>query len=178
MVYVLFQSGLWYHLTLQLYFTFGFLKVSSGQRLFHFLLYLGEFNKLIIFFVELQSFLFSGNLWKHILKCKKAITNGQDLPNVDPEHDKFAKKVSFFEVITESLPQLTLSNIIIRIYGVSDDSTTKFFQLFSLASSMLSLMVSFITVSRVNKSVVFYSSSHNIYVHTSETNVLETIDNA
>ena len=151
MVYVLFQLGLWYHLTLQLYFTFSFLKASNGQRPFHFLLYLGWFNKLFIFFVELQFFyVFSGNSWKYLLKCKKAISIGQDLPNVDPEHDKFSKKVSFFEVITESLPQLTLSNIIIRIYGVSDDSTTKFFQLFSLASSMLSLMVSFITVSRQN----------------------------
>ena len=148
MVCVLFQLVLWYHLTLQLCFTLDFVRASNGHRPFHFLLYLGEFNKFVIFMLSyIQSLFFSGNLWKHLLKCKKAITNGQDLPSIDPEHDKFSKKVSFFEVITESLPQLTLSNIIIRIYGVSDDSTTKFFQLFSLASSMLSLMVSFITVS-------------------------------
>ena len=120
---------------------------------------------------------YSGNLWKHILKCKEALINGQDLPEVNPEDDKFSKKVSFFEVITESLPQLTLSNIIIRIYGVSDNSTTKFFQLFSLASSMLSLMVSFITVSRVEVLKSGEIGYTRLILSTSETNILETFDN-
>ena len=81
--------------------------------------------------------------------CWKAMINGKDMPDMPVEDDKFTKKISFFEVITESLPQMTFSNIIIRIYGVSDDMTTKFFQLFSLASSMLSLMVAFISVSQL-----------------------------
>ena len=71
---------------------------------------------------------------------------GQEMPEMPLEDEKFTKKISFLEVITESLPQMTFSNIIIRIYGVSDDMTTKFFQLFSLASSMLSLLVAFISV--------------------------------
>ena len=91
---------------------------------------------------------FSGKSWKHIVDCWKSIICGHDLPDLPPEDAKFAKKISFFEVVTESLPQLTFSNIIIRIYGVSDDMTTKFFQLFSLASSMLSLMVAFVSVSQ------------------------------
>ena len=84
---------------------------------------------------------------RHITNCWKAVIKGKDMPKLPPEDDKFTKNISFFEVTTESLPQLTFSNIIIRIYGVSDDMTTKFFQLFSLASSMLSLVVAFVSVS-------------------------------
>ena len=76
---------------------------------------------------------------------------GKDMPDLSPEDNIFTKKISFFEVVTESLPQLTFSNIIIRIYGISDDMTTKFFQLFSLASSMLSLVVAFINVSYITQ---------------------------
>ena len=75
---------------------------------------------------------------------------GRDIPDLPKEDDIFAKKISFFEVITESLPQLTFSNIIIRIYGVSDNMTTRFFQLFSLATSMFSLIVAFISVSHIS----------------------------
>ena len=89
----------------------------------------------------------SGMLSRHIVRCWSALMKGQDMPNLPSGDEKLTKKISFFEVISESLPQLTFSNIIIRIYGVSDDLTTKFFQLFSLASSMLSLMVAFISVS-------------------------------
>ena len=55
--------------------------------------------------------------------------------------------MSFFEATTESITQFTIGDIIIRTYGVSDNMVTKFFQLFSLASSMLSLSLAFITVS-------------------------------
>ena len=69
------------------------------------------------------------------------------MPEAPPEEDKFFKKVSFFEATTESITQFTIGDIIIRTYGVSDNMVTKFFQLFSLASSMLSLSLAFITVS-------------------------------
>ena len=69
------------------------------------------------------------------------------MPEVPPDEDKFFKKVSFFEATTESITQFTIGDIIIRTYGVSDNMVTKFFQLFSLASSMLSLSLAFITVS-------------------------------
>ena len=111
-----------------------------------------SFNLWVSVNVEMTSFITSmcfcsGMLWKHIVRCWSALMKGQDMPNLPPGDEKLTKKISFFEVISESLPQLTFSNIIIRIYGVSDDLTTKFFQLFSLASSMLSLMVAFISVS-------------------------------
>ena len=89
------------------------------------------------------------------------------MPQVPPEDDQFIRKISFFEATTESIAQFTLGDIIIRTYGVSDDLTTRFFQLFSLASSMLSLVVSFISVSTVTSythwfqiSITFYHSRY------------------
>ena len=93
---------------------------------------------------------YRGRLWGHIVNSWKAMIKGRDIPDLPKEDDIFAKKISFFEVITESLPQLTFSNIIIRIYGVSDNMTTRFFQLFSLATSMFSLIVAFISVSHIS----------------------------
>ena len=77
------------------------------------------------------------------------MTKGQNLPELPIEDDMFNKKVSFFEATSESVVQFTVGDIIIRTYGVSDDLTTKFFQLFSLASSMFSLVIAFIFVSFV-----------------------------
>ena len=51
------------------------------------------------------------------------------------------------EAITESISQLCISCIILRIYGVSTFTFTKFFQFFSLITSLLSLCVAFGTVS-------------------------------
>ena len=73
---------------------------------------------------------------------------GKELPSLPSEDDKFSRKVSFYEATSESIIQFTFGDIIIRTYGISDDTTTRFFQLFSLASSMVSLMVAFISVSR------------------------------
>ena len=75
------------------------------------------------------------------------MTKGEDSYELPPEDIHFNKKVSFFEATTESIIQFTIGDIIIRTYGISDDITTKFFQLFGLASSMFSLIVAFITVS-------------------------------
>ena len=92
-------------------------------------------------------------LVRHVGKSWMAMSKGKDLPDLPKEDDKFIKRVTFFEVVTESLPQLTFSNMIIRLYGVSDNPVTKFFQLFSLASSMFSLVISFITVSKLFASI-------------------------
>ena len=75
------------------------------------------------------------------------MTKGEDSYELPPEDVDFNKKVSFFEATSESIIQFTIGDIIIRTYGISDDITTKFFQLFGLASSMFSLIVAFITVS-------------------------------
>ena len=98
------------------------------------------------------------------------------MPKPSPEEEKFNKKISFFEAITESLWQFTISDILIRLYGVSDDMTTKFFQLFSLASSMLSLIVAFITVSLFLNFLMhgLYANIQNV----SETKLSETNRNS
>ena len=75
------------------------------------------------------------------------MTKGEDSYELPPEDVDFNKKVSFFEATSESIIQFTIGDIISRTYGISDDITTKFFQLFGLASSMFSLIVAFITVS-------------------------------
>ena len=81
---------------------------------------------------------------------------GKDMPDLPPEEDKFNKKVSFFEATTESISQFTLSSIIFRVFGVSDSSTTKFFQLFSIFTSSLSLTIAFISVRMCFKNVISY----------------------
>ena len=138
---ILFSS----YLTTSLY-----LKYFEGLKWSKALIYpslLGYVDCQKIFFIMIRINCCRGKLWKYIVSCWNGLMNGREMPDLSSEDDNFIKKISFLEVISESLPQLTFSNIIIRVYGVSDDMTTKFFQLFSLASSMLSLIVAFISVS-------------------------------
>ena len=72
---------------------------------------------------------------------------GQEMPDLPSEDDKTLKNVSFLEATTEALPQFTLSNIILRVYGLSDYFATMILQYFSLGSSILSLLVAFVMVS-------------------------------
>lgn len=72
---------------------------------------------------------------------------GQEMPDLPLEDDKTLKNVSFLEATTEALPQFTLSNIILRVYGLSDYFATMILQYFSLGSSILSLLVAFVMVS-------------------------------
>ena len=71
---------------------------------------------------------------------------GQDMPGLPLEDDKTLKNVSFLEATTEALPQFALSNIILRVYGLSDYIGTMILQYFSLGSSILSLLVAFVLV--------------------------------
>ena len=83
----------------------------------------------------------------HIVRCWNAMILRKDLPEMPAEEEKFKKKVSFFETTTESISQFTLSSVIFRVYGVSDSTLTKFFQIFSICTSSLSLTITFISVS-------------------------------
>ena len=85
------------------------------------------------------------------------MTKGEDSYELPPEDVDFNKKVSFLEATSESIIQFTIGDIIIRTYGISDDITTKFFQLFGLASSMFSLIVAFITVSACGCDIIIES---------------------
>ena len=103
----------------------------------------------LIFCVERFLTIFHRSIFKnHIVRSWKSLRKGKELPSLPSEDDKFNRKVSFYEATSESIIQFTFGDIIIRTYGISDDTTTRFFQLFSLASSMVSLMVAFISVSR------------------------------
>ena len=88
-----------------------------------------------------------GKLWKHIERCWNTMIKGQEMPDLPLEDDKTLKNVSFLEATTEALPQFTLSNIILRVYGLSDYFATMILQYFSLGSSILSLLVAFVMVS-------------------------------
>ena len=73
------------------------------------------------------------------------------MPKIPAEDDIKVKNLSFLEATTEALPQFTLSNIILRVYGLSDSLATMILQYFSLCSSILSLLVAFVTVRNLNE---------------------------
>ena len=71
---------------------------------------------------------------------------GQEMPGLPLEDNKILKDVTFLEAATEALPQFALSNIILRVYGLSDYLGTMILQYFSLGSSILSLLTAFVLV--------------------------------
>ena len=92
-------------------------------------------------------YIFRGKARKHIMKSWNALIKGNDMPAMPPKDEKFNREVVFMEATTESIFQFTLSSVIVRIFGISDDSTSKALQYFSLATSPLSLLLAFVTVS-------------------------------
>ena len=88
----------------------------------------------------------SGHMRRYIVNCWNALMKGQEMPSLPQNEDRSLKRVSFLEATTEALPQFTLSNVILRIFGVSDNLSTKILQYFSLSTSMLSLFLAFIMV--------------------------------
>ena len=92
-------------------------------------------------------YIFRGKARKHIMKSWNALIKGNDMPAMPSKDEKFNREVVFVEATTESIFQFTLSSVIVRIFGISDHSTSKALQCFSLATSPLSLSLAFITVS-------------------------------
>ena len=90
---------------------------------------------------------FRGKARKHIVKSWNALVKGEELPTLPPKDERFNREVAFVEATTESISQFTLGNVIVRIFGISDDPTSKVLQYFSLATSFLSLSLAFVTVS-------------------------------
>ena len=86
------------------------------------------------------------NLLCYIKRCWNAIRNGKVLPEESKEKKVFAHHVSFNEAMSESVFQLCLSTIIMREFGISSDSTTKWIQLYSIFTSLLSITFEFSTV--------------------------------
>ena len=80
-----------------------------------------------------------------------AIWNGQPLPEESEESKLFGHYVAFFEAMTESMPQLCLQLIVLRIFGLSTQSFESFNQTLSLYSSLLSFCLLFSKVSFLKK---------------------------
>ena len=83
----------------------------------------------------------------HIVKSWSAMIKGNKMPALSPKDERFNREVAFVEATTESISQFTLGNVIVRIFGISDDPTSKALQYFSLATSSLSLSLAFVIVS-------------------------------
>ena len=90
---------------------------------------------------------FRGKARKHIVKSWNSLVKGNEMPALPPKDERFNREVAFVEATTESISQFTLGNVIVRIFGISDDPTSKALQYFSLATSTLSLSLAFVTVS-------------------------------
>ena len=90
---------------------------------------------------------FRGKARKHIVKSWNALIKGNEIPALPPKDERFNREVAFVEATTESISQFTLGNVIVRIFGISDDPTSKALQYFSLTTSSLSLALAFVTVS-------------------------------
>lgn len=86
---------------------------------------------------------FRGNVRIYIRQCWNAVATGKEMPPEEADAEEFGKKVSFMEAITESIPQLLNSCLTIRSYGISVHFVTKFFQLFSFATSLISTCIAF-----------------------------------
>lgn len=86
---------------------------------------------------------FRGNVRSYIKQCWTAVTMKEEMPPEDADAEEFGKKVSFMEAITESIPQLLNSCLTIRSFGISVHFVTKFFQLFSFITSLISTCIAF-----------------------------------
>ena len=74
------------------------------------------------------------------------MVKGNEIPSLPTKDERLNRNVAFMEASTESISQFTLGNIIIRIFGISDDPTSKGLQYFSLTTSSLSLAFAFVSV--------------------------------
>ena len=99
-------------------------------------------------------------MWKHIAKVLSAIGKCKKVPEMPPEEETYNKNISFMESITEAIPQLILSTIVLRSYGLSSKPRTLASQILSILSSFLSLLLAFGLVS----SKVMIANIHYKYI--------------
>ena len=86
------------------------------------------------------------NVRKHLKACWHAFRRREEFPKQDLPDYVFNKKISFFECLTEAIPQFNLSTVVLRMYGLSRNPLTGMTQVLSLSFSLLSLTVAFLTV--------------------------------
>ena len=92
------------------------------------------------------------NLFIHTKNNVMAIWNGQPLPEESEESKLFGHYVAFFEAMTESMPQLCLQLIVLRILGLSNNPYESFNQTLSLYTSLISFCLLYSKVSFNNMS--------------------------
>ena len=112
---------------------------------------------------------FRGKARKHIVKSWNALVKGDEMPALPPKDERFNREVAFVEATTESISQFTLGNVIVRIFGISDDPTSKALQYFSLATSTLSLSMAFVTVS--DPETLLITQQRSTFVFLSASNI-------
>ena len=102
-------------------------------------------------------------MWKYIAKLLTAISQRKPLPQMSARDEVFNKNISFMESISEAIPQLILSSIVLHSYGLSSEPRTLASQTFSIVSSFLSLLLAFGLV-RSNRFVEkFYNTNIKLY---------------
>ena len=87
------------------------------------------------------------DMWKYIGEILSAIRRRKPLPQMSAKDEIFNKNISFMESISEAIPQLILSSIVLRSYGLSSEPRTLTSQICSIGSSFLSLLLAFGLVS-------------------------------
>lgn len=92
--------------------------------------------------------------------CWKALKKGQEMPEEPEEDGKLRRNVFFMVTITESIPQLLMSCLVLRSFGISVDFFTKMFQLSSFMLSSVSPCFAFGDVSYVAMYTLYIIQSY------------------
>ena len=107
----------------------------------------------------------------HMKNSFKAVCNGEELPETNQKMAIFLHKVSFTEVLSESMPQVVLHCLFLREFGLNRSSFLSFSsQLISLLTSLISIILAFgkvkcilfgnYQIRYVCKTFVLYTSSN------------------
>ena len=92
----------------------------------------------------------SKNLLKIIRSKFLAVIRSEIVPKETEEEELYMENIAFIEANSESVLQLCLSCVILREFGTSTDSFQRFFQLFGLFTSLISIVVAFAKVRYTN----------------------------
>ena len=117
------------------------MELQVNPILFHIL-----YHKYILDMTDYK-FLCRSNVLTYTRLCWKALKKGQEMLQEPEEDAKLRKNICFMVTITESIPQLLMSCLVLRSFGMSVDFFTKMFQLFSLMTSSVSPCFAFGDVS-------------------------------
>ena len=100
------------------------------------------------------------NVLNYTRTCWRALKKDEKIPEEPEDDSKLRKNVSFMVTITESIPQLLMSCLVLRSFGISVDFFTRMCQLFSFSTSSISPCFAFGGVSKAFL-IALNSSSYN-----------------